>query len=502
MPPPDAQLTQAISQIERLAAAGEFEKALAGARTLVAARPDAHQAHTALSNVLDLFGRYQESREALEQALFLLGDGPASILPRRTHARALLRLNLPEEALASIDRALKANPGAEPLIAARATVLIELGRLDDADTLLAGVFEKDPTPAPEFAAVRARLREHQKDYQRGADELRGYVESARIPADLLAPLHFHVGSLLEKAERYDAAMDWYTSANELAAGRFDPDKHDALIDRIIAAWTPESIAKVKRGDASTDLILIVGMPRSGTSLAERVIAGHPTVQALGESNMMSWAWKRAFRGLAKGGEVPGPDAIPDGRLAEVADWMRREYALLADGRPRIVTKNPFDFLRVAFAPLVVPGVRIVHSLRDPRDVCLSNFALQFTHPLAFAQRLEWIGRYYQTYRRLMDHWASLVHATGAEIYDLRYERLTADPEPETRRLLGFLGLEWDDACLSPQRAKVVTWTASRDQVTRPINASSVARHQRFGDRLKPLFDALGPYANGVDPTDT
>ncbi|MEZ6241917.1 MAG: sulfotransferase [Phycisphaerales bacterium] len=498
--PPTAD--EVIARIDKTAASGDYDTALAASRRFVAAQPQNAGAHLVLARTLEAIARHEEARKSLEDALFLLADRPTSVMVRRGLADTLRRMGRPDDSLGVVARGLEKHPGSLGLLAARATTLLETGRLDEADALLAEHFQAGNAP-PEFAAILARLRDRQRRYAEGAAELLEYIDRVKPPPEIARVLHTRAGGLFEKAKDYDHAMEHYELGNADLANAFDPDRQEQLINQLIETCSREALAAAPRaGVDASRLILIVGMPRSGTSLAERVLASHPDVHAAGELTHLLWASRRLLG--AKAAPIPDLNALTQESVDATAAWYLTEMDRLAEGKPRLTDKAPLNVMRLWLAPLILPGVKIVHCLRDPRDTCLSNYAQQFTTPLPAAGSLTNIGRFYRTYRRVADHWSRVLAEPplSTPIFELRYEEFVADPEPVSRRLLDFAGLEWTDAVLRPHEAKVVTWTASRDQVTEPINTSAVSRHAPFGERLRPLLDALGEYAQGVDPTPT
>ena len=305
-----------------------------------------------------------------------------------------------------------------------------------------------------------------------------------------------LGELFDKAGSYDDAFDAFEQAAALGPKGFNPDAHDAQTDAMIRAWSRDALAKAAPSPERDERpVFVVGMPRSWTSLIERIIAAHPKAAAAGETNILPEAWRSVVASLPKAGSVPDPSRIELKSISPAASKARARFTQWSENALRIVDKNPLNALRLGLVQPLLPGARVVHCLRDPRDTCLSNYVQQFESGLAFASDQTHLGRFYNAYRKLMDHWAV---ALDVHIHEIRLERLINDPEPEIRALIEFLGLDWDDRCLHPERAEVTTWTASRDQVASAINASGVGRWKNYEARLAPLLEALGPYATGID----
>ena len=225
------------------------------------------------------------------------------------------------------------------------------------------------------------------------------------------------------------------------------------------------------GDPSPVPIFVLGMPRSGSTLIEQILASHPQVQAAGELKNLD----RVVRAVsdASGRPVPFPQCIS----ALDADGLRRlgqdylaSLPTLADGKIRITDKAPFNFLYVGLIRLILPDARIIHTLRDPVDTCVSCFSKLFTD-VPFSYDLAELGRYYRWYHELMEHWRSVLPA-GAML-DVSYEEVVDNLEQQARRLIDYCGLSWDDRCLNFHQTNRPIATASNVQVRRPLYRSSV-----------------------------
>lgn len=492
MPPAPINPQLALKRIDQLTRAADFDAAITEAQRLLKAKPALAQARMALSRAYESAGLFDDAIAQLEQLVTSLTNPAQAQLPRRALGDLLVRTGAADRAIQVFDAGLKATPGSEPLLAGKASALIALGRLDDARALLEPLFASGK-PHPELAALRARLRQRTGQAREGADELRAYMDSAPSLTPMIRRILLaRLGELLDKAQDYDAAFDAFEQAAALGPRGFNPDAHDAQTDAMIQTWTAAALAQAESAPQRDERpVFVVGMPRSGTSLVERIIAAHPEAAAGGETNILPEAWRAVVAKLPKARAVPDPARIDLKAIAPAASKARARFDQVSETAQRIVDKNPLNALRLGLIPPLLPGARVVHCLRDPRDTCLSNYFQQFESGLAYASDLTHLGRFYASYRRLMDHWAD---ALDLPIHELHLERLVENPEAEIRALIDFLGLEWNDACLHPERADVTTWTASRDQVAASINASGIGRWKNYEPRLKPLLDALGPFA--------
>jgi hypothetical protein len=234
------------------------------------------------------------------------------------------------------------------------------------------------------------------------------------------------------------------------------------------------------------------MPRSGTSLTEQILASHPSVEGVGESDALADA---AALSLGAEGSLWRAEPRPPGALTPTdihratAEYARQVLTPNAHAQ-RVTDKHPMNFWRLGLIPLMFPGAHVIHCVRDLRDTCVSCFAQHFVGDHPWANRLEDLGHFYRQYARLMAHWERLLPEVGVRITRAVYEDLVTNPEPESRRLVEFIGLPWDDACARPHESTRITWTHSNEQVRRPVYTSSAGRWERFESHLNPLIDAL------------
>lgn len=300
-------------------------------------------------------------------------------------------------------------------------------------------------------------------------------------------IHFRLGQLLDGQGLAAEAMAHFAEGNRLKGARFDPGHYAGLIDRLVDAFGEVAIARMPRarhGDRRP--VFIVGMPRSGTSLVEQIIASHPLAHGAGELTDIGIL---ALATGARGDEYPeSVSALGQADVDRFAHAYRQRLDALAPGAVRITDKMWQNFEFLGFIELLFPEARVIHCTRDPLDTGLSCFTqLFYGDGVAFSYDLTHIGAYYRQYRRAMSHWRNVL---SLPMLDCAYETLIEDVESVTRRLLDFVGLPWDDACLRFFDNDRIVQTASHDQVRRPIYRSSVARHLRYREWLGPLERAL------------
>jgi hypothetical protein len=236
------------------------------------------------------------------------------------------------------------------------------------------------------------------------------------------------------------------------------------------------------GDPSTVPVFIIGMPRSGTTLVEQILASHPKVHGAGELNDLEAAMTSLRSSV---GPRPGLGGEELRRIG--ARYLKRVRAI-APAAERITDKMPANFRYAGLIHLALPKARIVHTRRDPIDTCISCFSILFAHNQPFAYDLAELGRFYRAYAALMKHWREVLPVE--EMLEVQYEELVDNFELWARRILAHCGLEWNNACLEFYKTKRPVWTASAVQVRQPIYRSSVGRWRPDQGMLQPLIEAL------------
>ena len=255
-------------------------------------------------------------------------------------------------------------------------------------------------------------------------------------------------------------------------------------NRIATAFTPELMAKYQTAGAQSDLpVFIIGMPRSGTTLVEQILASHPQVHGAGELSALSLAIEKAGTFPGSIGNWSADDLSRIGR-----DYLAR-IAPLANGKAHLVDKMPANFFYAGLIPLILSGARIIHCRRDPIDTCLSCYSKQFAGEQLFSYDQAELGQFHRDYQTLMAHWRTVLPAQC--FIEVDYESVVDDLEGEAKRLIDFIGLPWDDACLNFHQTRRVVRTASVNQVRQPIYKTSKGRWQAHADHLRPLLAALG-----------
>ena len=308
-------------------------------------------------------------------------------------------------------------------------------------------------------------------------------------------LFFALGGVYEKKGVVDKAFDHIVNGNRLKRGTLSYDIAATRdhFDRLIETFDGALFARHgTAGDASARPIFILGMPRSGTTLVEQILASHPAVHGAGELHDLGAI--AAALPARTGASQPYPACVRGagaGLWAELGKDYVDAVSRRAPGKRRVCDKMPDNFLRIGLIHLMLPNAAIIHCRRDAMDICYSCFSLLFTEGQSFTYDLTELGLYYREYDRLMRHWQAVL---PGRILDVRYEDVVADLEGSARRFVAHCGLEWDGRSLDFHNTKRVVRTASLTQVRQTIYASSIGRWRRHEGRLGPLIHALGPLA--------
>lgn len=397
-----------------------------------------------------------------------------------------------DEALRHTDMAIALKPDETRYLAQKAGLLQHMGKNEEAFALVQPMITGKQiinTDALQIYITLAKRFNHQKQ----ADKLiQDVLNRASLPDAIRLSMSFLAGEFYDSLGEYDKAFALFKTANRLKPLKYDPAGVEELFDRYIGTFDAKLFEKLPKASLGSDKpIFIIGMPRSGTSLTEKIIASHPQVFGAGELTKM----RNLCEGLPQRleNDTPFPECAAS-LSQEQMDALAEEYISFVDelneaGLAHVTDKMPQNFLFLGMISQMFPQAKIIHCMRNPIDTSLSCYFQNFgAAGLDFSYDLDNLVHYYGLYQRLMDHWEKVL---PIDIYHLSYETLTANSAEEIPKLIEFCGLEWDDACLSPHKSKLVTKTASFDQVRKPIYQSSRERWRNYKKHIKPLIDAFG-----------
>lgn len=390
-------------------------------------------------------------------------------------------------ALNHAKRAWESAPTDPEIAVFLASILEADGQAEAALKLVQPLLEKGPH-SNALAIVMARLAP-QMGLQEQAIALIQRALSAQSGQQSreIASLHLMLASLMDGLGQYDQAFMHARQGNSMRSVTYDPRKHEQAVNELTGVMNRRRLSSLPHASNDDDRpVLIVGMPRSGTTLVEQILCSHPSVHGAGELACFFQMWENNFSQTGKLSATLG--ALSADRVDELAQQYLEPLEALNPAALRITDKMPVNFLYLGLVSLLLPQARIIHCRRDPMDTCLSCFMTDFASANEFACDLRWLGHYYRQYERVMAHWKS---AIDLPILEVQYEQLISDFAGQSHRLIEFLGLPWDDRCLDFHKNDRFVATASSAQVRRPLYQSSVRRSENYRRHLAPLRAALG-----------
>ena len=381
---------------------------------------------------------------------------------------------------------LKEDPDQLDAIAGLATVWDRKGQFEDAYRLMAGHLHRTDshaTLASTWSSVCRQLGHHQEAVDVLLRMLRG-----RGPSLGRALILSELGNLYDHMGNTALAFEAHTRANGDRLGTWDPRRLEKWVDRLIAAFTVQQCqAGLHVHNDQERPILIVGMPRSGTSLVEQILSSHPAVHGEGELEDLRVTTLFAEKQLQQ--RFPECVERVDPKLmASLSEWYLNRRVRRSSGAQWSTDKMPQNFQYIGWAMMLLPHARIIHCARDPMDTVLSCYFQAFKSSLAWSNRLDWLGHYYRQYQRIMAHWERV---SPQAFYTLQYETLVSQPEPTIRALLEHCSIPFDPAVLRHQHSERVIATASYAQANQPIYTSSAGKAARYGRQLQSVTEMLG-----------
>lgn len=497
-----------------LLALRRFDEAARSYRQALALRPDAPGALLNLGNALREAGRPMEAMPFCRRVLELrpgqadgfrllghiqsdLGDLDPAIgsyrrsleLARNSEetllglGKTLRRMGRTDEAGAAAREALALKADSGDALALLGELAADHGRFDEANALLRRAIAASPDQ-PEAWAALAQYRS-----MRGGDaEWLSAVErvlARPLTAAQQINLRFALGKFYDDQGRYAEAFENFRAANDLqkeSGPKFDRSRLQQQVERIVRNYDGRWMAAHRHLGAAAQLpVFVVGMPRSGTSLIEQILASHPAVFGAGELRY----WNLAAARFQRSRGDAGPDLkLPD-RLAQ--DYLQL-LAARAPRAERVVDKMPANFMHLGLIHAALPGARIIHVRRNPLDTLLSIYFQAFSGTHAYSHDLSDLAFYYGQYRALMQHWRAVLEP--GVVLEVEYEALIRDPETWIRRLVSHAGLSWDARCLAFHETDRVVATASNWQVRQTLNTRGIDRWRNYETYLAPLMSLL------------
>lgn len=498
--------------VASLCEVGEYNEAHHYAMAAVRLAPERYESYLGLANVLMYFEQYDDAEASLTEALkhepesarafMLLSD-----LRERAHdvygaldaieeglkispnllplmvlkSTIYLRNNRAEKALDYINEAVEKYPNNPTVLVQKSEVLISMNRNDEALEILNDlIVTNGDLPSIYFNLFNIRKIETEEDealqkFLSLEKDVKKYGKHAQTN------YYFTLSEVYEKLKQYDVAFDYLERANTIRRSTV-PD------ERIGRTWSAEVIANAykpqmlelfnEEKNKSDVPIFIVGMPRSGTTLTEQIISSHPDVYGAGELPF----WGQIFG---------NPEYITAEFVKDVGDkYVEQVKRLDESGAAKHITdKMPGNFANIGFIRMILPNAKIIHCRRNPIDTCLSCYKQNFQGQ-NFSYDQEDLADEYQRYEKIMQFWREAL--PEGSFLEINYEDTVNNFEEQARKLIDYVGLEWDDACLEPHKQKRTVLTASKAQVTKPVYKTSVEKWRRYEKQLQPLVRRLMP----------
>jgi len=456
---------------------------------LTAAAKDAKKeatVHATLASALNIEGR---NEEALPHARKAAALDTRSEYAQRVLGAVYSDLRRPVMARQALDQALKADPNSARAHLEMYELEITLGNRDSAETHVQAAFALDPRDPVVLVAAANSHDENLKD------KVLAGIEAilSNLPAGAATPditkLAFAAGRILDARGDLQKAFQYYDGFRAGLYGQHDAGRYAWFVNTCKSVFTREFFEERKDFALTSDRpVFVFGMPRSGTTLVEQIIARHPDAAGAGELQYFPDTIRDLSRGRSHTPVLFEQALRLDKREAQ---RIGRKYLTLLDGfgkkTRRVVDKMPHNFERLWILALLFPNAHFIHLTRAPADTCLSIYTTSLADYHNYNIDQTSLGQYYRQYQALMEHWSEVLPVT---IRHQSYEELVRNPEAESRAIVDHAGLAWNDACLKPPGEDTQVFTFSREQVREPVYTSAVGRWKTYADHIKPLLEAL------------
>jgi tetratricopeptide (TPR) repeat protein len=465
---------------------GRFQDALESCDKAIALKPDYVTVYCNRGIALQALRRSEDALASYDKAIALTPDYAEAYNNRSV---TLQKIKLYDRALADCRQAIALKPGYADAYNNLGIVLVNKGNMQEAEK----AFRKAMTLRPAFADAAFNLSNMRK-YKDADDPDRRAIQAMltqpRLSGAEKEQLLFALGKILDDCGSYQEAFQCYHLANRIrnSAVAYNPKRMEDIVTGIIEVFDRDFLAQ-SFGSEDRSPILVVGMPRSGTTLLASALSNHHAVSTAGELTIVTELTLR-MKGMT-GGDMGYPEAarritpaLAAGMVEEYRDTLRR------DTGPEpvyVIDKHPLNFMHLGFMAKLFPKAHVVHCIRHPLDTGLSNYFQRFAPNYDYSFDLKNIGHFYGQYRKLMEYWHKVL---PIPILDVRYEEMVGDTEPLMRKALDWLALDWDARCLSPHTNTHAVETASQWQVRQPIYTQSMQRWQHYEAQLAPLKEIL------------
>ena len=396
---------------------------------------------------------------------------------------------------AAYHRALTIDAKCADALTGLANLKLEAGKIDEAITELNAALEADPDNLGARFHLTQAKKVTQGDSNLAVLEAKA-ASNESLSAEKRISLHYALGKAYDDLKAYDKAFPQFIEGAKLKRSKlnYSADADDERTRRVIETLNDARYQSLQ-GAGCTDAtpIFVLGMPRSGTTLTEQIIASHPLVHGAGELRALLEVVQQPLPGASAETVLPYPENLAGITPEALTQWGADYVARLrqhSGTAQHITDKMPANYMAMGLIPLMLPNAKIVHVKRNPVDTCVSCFTRLFNRHQDATYDLAELGRHYMNYERLMQHWRSILPA--GSFIEVQYEDIVADMEGQAKRLIDYIGLPWDAACLDFHKNERSIRTASVTQVRQPIYNSSVARWRHYEQYLGPLLEQLKP----------
>lgn len=461
---------RSVMNCKNLIDSGQYDAAIAMLKELRQQQPRDTSVLRMLGHAMMMVDMREESIRNLEFASKLEPNNAELYVDL---ASAYRRVDQIRKAHQSVDAALRISPAHPRAVMAKARLLQSHGSTEQAYELIKQALQTQRDP--EVVAVFGQLCRELKRQHEAIDLLREALNDPSLRRPNRQDLLFSLGHLLDSVGEYDEAFGCFQKGNSMSAEypQFDADHWKEI-------WNKDDYDKIPVGDVDgSRCVFIVGMPRSGTTLTEQIIASHPSADGIGEGDYID-----------KFARLRSLETVDKEYLNKAAKGYHEFIAREVSNKDakRICDKMPENYYFAAFITKALPGSKIIHCQRNPIDTCLSIYFQRFGPRIVYATDLGNCAEQYLKYLQVIEHVQSEL---GVEMLDAPYEQTTADPEPSIRRMLDYVGLPFDEACMDFHKSKKSVHTASVSQVRQPLYKTSANRWKHYEKHIAPLIDKLG-----------
>jgi len=389
-------------------------------------------------------------------------------------------------------RLLQIDPGAFRAAAALADLQIKTGELEQAAATIEPFLRYNPI-ANAIAFVFSDICQFTDRCHEAIDLLEDILERSDKPRHKHRRIIFALAKLYDRLQEYDKAFEYASEGNSLKQASGNVHVYESQADHLINTWSTAFNGSLPTTDLLRDNIqpvFIIGMPRSGTSLTEQILASHPTVFGAGELQIIGEIRKELPARIGTGAGYPQCLGSASSALMNACanEYLAKLKSVSVGNYPIVTDKMPENFWDLGLINRLFPSAPIIHCTRDPLDTCISCFFTDFREGHEYMFDLASLGSYYRIYQRVMQHWKDIIKIP---LLELHYEDLVSKPGEVTRQLVDYCGLEWDERCLSPHKNRRAVETASFSQVRHKVYTSSVGRWKNYDRHIEVLKNALG-----------